>query len=136
VARQLGLFKGSRQRGVSLKPPKEFALHCVLADMLHRWCMPDWRYTHLPMGEYRDPATANRLQRMGVTRGWPDFLFVGPSLVCWLELKRKNGILSEEQIACGTHLVNSGHHYLCTSDIREAVAWLKGMGILRANVNV
>ena len=41
-ARQLSLFKGKRQRGVAAPPPKEFATHCALADLLRRWTMPGW----------------------------------------------------------------------------------------------
>jgi hypothetical protein len=40
-ARQLSLFEGKRQRGVAAPPPKEFATHCALADLLRRWTMPD-----------------------------------------------------------------------------------------------
>ena len=39
-ARQLSLFEGKRQRGVAAPPPKEFATHCALADLLRRWTMP------------------------------------------------------------------------------------------------
>ena len=35
--------------------------------------MPRWRYTHLPFGELRAPATTGRLKAMGVKPGWPDF---------------------------------------------------------------
>ena len=52
-ARQLSLFKGKRQRGVAAPPPKEFATHCALADLLRRWTMPGWVWTHFPSGEER-----------------------------------------------------------------------------------
>lgn len=144
---QLNLFKGKRQRGTLAPPPKEFAGHVVIADICKRWINPTFRYTHLPMGEHRDHAvnrfgkryspTGSRLQRMGVTTGWPDFLFVGPNLIFWLELKRqRRGRLSKEQIEMGAHLVACGHCYLCTSDVREAVATLVDLGILRRGVSV
>ena len=46
-ARQLSLFEGKRQRGVAAPPPKEFATHCALADLLRRWTMPD-RHRDVP----------------------------------------------------------------------------------------
>ena len=121
---QLSLFEGKRQRGRRAPPAKEFATHCLLADLLLRWCKSQWRYTHMPLGEKRTPATAGRLKRMGVTRGWPDFMFIGPSGVYWLELKRRGGDLSDEQEQLRDHLVACGHRYLCTSSLREAVDWL------------
>lgn len=140
---QLSLFKGKRQRGVAPKPPKEFAIHCVMADIIKRWINPTFRFTHMPMGEVREhrinPKTGKswspsgvRLKRMGVTTGWPDFLFVGPGLICWLELKReKYGRQSGEQIAMEAHLRACGHSYLITSDVKEATAMLVELGILR-----
>src|SRR5215468_1632460 len=88
--RDLDLFKGKRQRGTKPPPAKEFDLHVLIADVLRRWASRKWRWTHLPMGEYRTPATAGRLKRMGVTSGWPDFmLFHISGRVCFLELKRR-----------------------------------------------
>jgi hypothetical protein len=136
--RQLHLFKSRKQRGVAPPTPKEFALHCVLADICRRWLNPHWKFTHLPMGEHRNKATARKLRRMGVTAGWPDFLFCGPGqAVFWLELKRPgSGRLSEEQIEMRAHLVACGFAYLATSDVRDAVETMKGFGILRGGFTV
>jgi hypothetical protein len=91
-----------------------------------------WRFTHLPMGERRDKATAAKLHRMGTSSGWPDFLFCGPGQVAvWLELKSKNGRLSETQVAMREFLQDSGFEYLCAHDVDQAIAWLKHHGILR-----
>jgi len=136
--RQLSLFKGKRQRGKKLPPPLEFENHCVVADICRRWILPEWRFTHLPFGEHRNKVTAIRLHRMGVTAGWPDFIFVGPQRrVFWLELKRKgSGRLSEDQAYLAAHLMACGFGYLCTDDVGDAVATLKDLGILRANIEV
>src|SRR6185436_8224446 len=48
---QLNLFKGKRQRGTQPPPPKEFALHCMVADTVRRWILPGWIWTHFPAGE-------------------------------------------------------------------------------------
>jgi hypothetical protein len=140
---QLNLFAGKRQRGRQPPPPKEFAIHCVMADIIKRWINPVFRFTHMPMGEAREhrinPKTGKRyslsgqrLQRMGVTPDWPDFLFVGPGLIAWVELKRERfGKPSEGQTNMEAHLRACGHHYLITSDVKEATAWLVELGILR-----
>jgi hypothetical protein len=132
------LFRGRRQRGTAPAPPLEFAIHCVIADFVRRWLHPSWRATHLPFGEHRSPATAARLKRMGVTPGWPDWMFVGPGrTVFWLELKRaKTGRVTGPQAEMATHLVACGFGYLCTSSVDDAIAALKDAGILRASFEV
>lgn len=135
--RQLSLFKGKRQRGLKAPPPLEFHDHCFLADILKRWLMPGWRYTHLPLGELRDKVTAIRLHRMGVTPGWPDFMFVGPKRsMFFLELKRRGGRLSEEQIDVGAHINACGFPHFVTTDVRSAIGELKAQGILRSSIEV
>jgi hypothetical protein len=135
---QGALFKGL---GKSSQPrPTEFALHCSLADILRKWVMPGWAYTHLPMGEERPDGAGARLKRMGVTSGWPDFLFVGPS-VLFLELKRpgtKNldAALRQNQNKLRSHIIRSGYRYLLTSDLRDAVAQLQALGIVDERIHV
>jgi hypothetical protein len=145
--RQLSLFKGPRQRGVAPPAPLEFSNHVLIADLLRRWCSKRWRWTHLPLGELRDfkfdkhgrrfsPA-GQRLKRMGAQPGWPDFLFAGPGKsMAWLELKRKGNDLNENQEAVAAHLIDCGFDYLVTDNVREAVDWLKRLGILRATIGV
>jgi hypothetical protein len=86
------------------------------------WLNPQRKFTHLPMGEYRDPTTAVKLQRMGVTAGWPDFLFVGPGqAIFWLELKRPDraGYRIRKSRCARTW---SPPAYLATSDVKDVVA--------------
>jgi hypothetical protein len=145
--RQLNLFKSNRQRGTKPPPPLEFSSHVFLADMLRRWCSPRWEWTHLPLGELRDwklnkngqrySPSGNRLKRMGVRPGWPDFLFAGPNAkLVWLELKRRGNRLSGDQEEIEAHLRECGFDYLVTDNVDEAVAWLKQLGILRVTIGV
>ena len=136
--RQLSLFKGKRQRGVSAPAPLEYRNHCVIADLLKRWCNPHWRYTHMPAGERRDIITAARLKRMGVKPGWPDFQFAGPGgVMFFLELKRKgSGRLSDEQADIVSHLAACGFNILVTDSVDDAVATLKSFGILPSTIEV
>lgn len=136
--KQLSLFGGKRQRGVRAPTPLEFASHCVIADLLKRWCNPHWRYTHLPLGEYRHPATAARLKRMGVCPGWLDFQFAGPDRrMFFLELKRRgSGRLSDDQADMVSHLAACGFAVLVTDSVNDAVATLKQLGILPSTIEV
>jgi hypothetical protein len=127
----------------------EFATHATLADICKRWINPHWKFTHLPLGEEREhrinpktgkrySLTGQRLQRMGVMPGWPDFIFAGPNAqVFWLELKRrKTGRLSEDQSDVLGHLVACGFAVLVTTSLDDAVDTLKQAGILRSNFEV
>lgn len=128
---ELDLFKSKRQRGTKPTAPLEFYLHIAVADVLVRWASPDWRWTHLPFGEYRTPATAGRLKRMGVTKGWADFIFVHESgKVCWLELKREGNDATQAQEELGEFLSKAGHGYICTSSFDTALNTLKFWGVV------
>jgi hypothetical protein len=134
---QLHLFGGKRQRGIAPPAPSEFASQCCLADLIRRTINPQWRFTHVPLGEYRDPVTAGRLQRLGVVAGWPDLQFAGPDRqMVFLELKARGGRLSESQAAMKRHLEAGGFPYLCTDSVEAAIAWLKDAGILRGGISV
>jgi hypothetical protein len=136
VAQQLHLLD-KRQRGTASKSGcSEFALHCAVADVVRRWIMPQWIFTHIASGEKRDQITASRLRRMGVTPGFPDLMFIGPGRVCWIELKAKGGRLSEAQAAVASHLVAAGHGYLCSDSFDDVVATLKAWGVVRACIRV
>ena len=135
--RQLNLFKSKRQRGTKPPPPLEFASHVFLADLLRRWCSPQWKFSHLPFGEKRNIVTAARLKRMGVQPGWPDFLFAGPNAkLVWLELKRRGNKLSEDQEEIEAHLRECGFDYLVTDSVNEAIAWLQAHGVLPSTIGV
>jgi hypothetical protein len=147
--RQLSLFKGRKQRGIAPPPAPEFSSHVIIADLLKRWCSPHWRYTHIPHGEHREhrinpktgkrySLTGQRLQRMGLVAGFPDFVFFGPErAVFLLELKRaKLGRLSEDQENIFAHLESCGFHLLVTDSVDVAVSTLKQLGILRSTIEV
>jgi hypothetical protein len=136
MSRQLDIFKGRRHRGAQLPTPKEYELHCMVADVLRRWCHADWRFCHIASGEYRTPATAARLHRMGVVRGWPDLILVGPSRVVFLELKRKGGRLSDEQEDLAAFLVRAGCSHYVVDSFDAALRVLREAGIVRAKVSI
>ena len=139
---QFDLFKSKRQRGTMPPPPKEFALHCAVADTIRRWILPDWVWSHFPAGEARPheiikgkrvSLTGARLQRMGLNTDFPDFQFFhARGRCCFLELKRKGQIADEDQADIAMHLIRAGHGYLITDSFDDAIATLVDWRILRA----
>jgi hypothetical protein len=121
----------------ALPPAPEFALHCMVADMLRRFGTRGWQWTHIASGEYRTKPTAERLKRMGVMPGWPDFLLLSPSgYPHCLELKRaKLGRSSAAQLAfagwCREHRVAYAVH----DQFRDAIEQLKTWGALRVSIS-
>ena len=87
---QLHLFKGRRQKPEAPPAASEFRLSVAVADTLRRCARKDWQWTHIGHGELREAATGERLKRMGLKPGWPDYIFISPGGVAhFLELKRK-----------------------------------------------
>lgn len=138
---QLNLFKGKRQRGTQPPPPLEFALHCMVADMVRRWILPGWIWTHFPAGEARPheiirgkrvSLTGARLMRMGLNTGFPDFQFFHlTGRCCFLELKRRGQTADEDQAKVAMHLIRAGHGYLLTDSFDDAIATLVDWKILQ-----
>jgi hypothetical protein len=110
----------------------------MVADLLRGFADPNWRWTHLPMGEYRAPATAARLKRMGARAGFADFLLVSPSgHAFFLELKRaRRGRLNEaqEEFAswCALHQIP----FAIARNFDEALGRLKAWGAVPSKVKV
>jgi hypothetical protein len=131
---QINLFT---KRVAQPPPAPELSTHVMVADLLRRWANPNWRHSHLPLGEYRTPATAMKLQRMGVVAGLPDFLFVSPSGAAhFLELKRGRARLTEEQEEFANWCAAHGVPFAIARNFDEALAVLKTWGVIRAGVKV
>ena len=113
-------------------PPKKFAFHLAVADHLRAYAHPDWRWSHYPAGEKRDPRAAAKLKAMGLQRGWPDFLLIAPGgRLHALELKRRGEDMTDEQEASESWCQKQGVPFACTDDLREALAVLRGWGAIR-----
>jgi hypothetical protein len=131
---QLDIFT---KRVRQLPPAPEFSMQAMLADILAKWGSRDWRYTHMPLGEYRTAATAGKLKRMGVVAGWSDFILLSPkprSLAHFLELKRRGSKLSEAQEEFAAYCAEQGYPFACVDRFEDAVNILKEWGALRVSV--
>lgn len=81
----------TKRKARKLPPAYEFAVHCMVADVLRLSVSPGWLWFHVPNGEDRNEKTGAKLRRMGLRRGVSDFILIGPpaGLVHALELKRQ-----------------------------------------------
>lgn len=132
---QINLFT----RRVSQPPPAaELSTHVTVADLLRRCADPNWRFTHIASGEYRTPATAAKLQRMGVVAGFADFLLVSPSgHAFFLEIKRARcGRLNEAQEEFASWCASHQIPFAIAHNLDEAIAALRQWGAIRTGVNV
>jgi hypothetical protein len=126
-------------------PAPEFHLHVLVADVLRRWAMPGWRWTHMPLGEERPSQIIKgkrvsfagaRLKRMGVNPGWADFILLSPTAVAhFLELKRRGETLSEAQEDFANWCVEHRAPFVATDDFRVALATLKDWGAVRRSIH-
>lgn len=144
AARQLDLLKGPRQRGVKPKPALEFAVHCVLADTLRRWC--EWPWFHVPNGGERKAVVVKgrrvsfegtRLARMGTKPGVADFVFVGRAgRMHALELKRLGEEPTDLQRRWGDEVSGSGAVWAWADSYPAAVTILQEWGALPKTIKV
>lgn len=115
--------------------PRECELQCSVAKLLDDHALPTWRHTHFPAGERRDVITGARLKRMGLKRGWSDFLLISPDgqLHC-LELKRQGEDMTEDQEAFWRFCIRSGVPHSTCSTIDEVLAVLDRWHVLRIRI--
>jgi hypothetical protein len=69
LSSQTRAFKKARRQD-------EYQLTCAVAEYLDRALPETARFTHIPNGEKRDARTGAKLKRMGVRKGWPDFVVI------------------------------------------------------------
>jgi hypothetical protein len=137
VPGQLSLFGSRRQRGRAPPTPREADLHFQTAEILRRWANPDWKFTHFPAGEKRDLITGARLKRMGLRRGWADFLLLSPHppMLHQLELKRPGAALTDAQLAMQRFCVFNGYRYAVADNLDAVIATLREWGAIRVSVS-
>jgi hypothetical protein len=126
-------------------PAPEFHLQVLVADVLRRWAMPGWRWTHLPLGEERPSQIIKgkrvslagaRLKRAGVNPGWPDFILLSPTaLAHFLELKRRGEDLSDTQEDFADWCSEHQAPFVSTHDFKVALKTLQGWGAVRGSVH-
>lgn len=118
-------------------PPREIVLHRDVADVLRKLARPDWRWSHFPAGEHRDPRTGAKLKAMGLQAGWPDFQLIGPSgLFHGLELKRRGEDPTLEQGSFAEWCLLHGIPYRLVDTLDHALAVLTIWGSLREGVRL
>ena len=113
----------------------EFKLSCSVFDYLGRALPTRALLTHFPAGEKRSAVTGARLKRMGMQRGWPDYLVILDGKTFGIELKAGKGKLSDVQLAVADAFVANGAPWVCARSTQEVEAFLIEQGVqLRARI--
>lgn len=112
--------------------PLENQTTVAVADALAVAARPGWQWSHFPAGEHRHPIVGARLQKMGLQRGWPDFILLSPTVVPhFLELKRGDlGRLSAEQEDFRDWCLDRRARWALARSFDEAVEQLALWGVL------
>lgn len=97
--------------------PAEDSLHKTAANLLHIALLPPAVWTTFPSGMYALPkAAGGRLRAYGLKPGMPDIMVLHRGRTVWLELKRRNGVISKDQKAMHACLDQAGAAvYVCRS---------------------
>lgn len=126
------------KRTRKLPAPYEFAVHCMIADVLRLSIAPGWLWFHPANGELRNDKTAARLKRMGVRRGVSDFILIGPpaGLVHALELKRRGERPDYLQTVFLEAVVRAGGQAGYADSFEGAMGLLKGWGAVSTKLKL
>lgn len=112
------------------RPEQDWQMQLV--KILDQFLRHDVRYFHVPNGEKRDRITAAILIGMGVKKGVPDLIFIGPgSKVFQLECKDIEGKLSTEQEAWMEWSITNNCNYAVASTLEQAMTVIIGWKLLK-----
>lgn len=107
-----------------MRSQAEFRLSCVVADYLARALPPRAVWSHFPAGEHRSQTTGARLKRMGLARGWPDYLIGIDGKLIGIELKAPKGRPSEHQRAIGDAFIENGFGWTIATSLEDVERYL------------
>lgn len=115
--------------------PLEVKTHVAVADALRIGAVAGWLWSHFPAGEHRDERTGARLKRMGLKKGWSDFVLIDPAgQHYWMELKRGQADLTPEQEAFRDTLTARGVPHAVVRSFDDAIRQLTAWGAIRLSV--
>ena len=107
----------------------EFRLSCAVADYLRSVLPADVSWSHFPAGEHRNAATGARLKRMGLARGWPDYLLLWNGDCIGIELKAEKGRASAEQLIVAEGFRRAGFTWALCRTVDEVEAVLRACDV-------
>ena len=106
-----------------------FRLACVVADWFRLNLPATALWTAFPAGEHRSAITGARLKRMGVQRGWPDYILIYQGRTFGIELKAPKGKLSEHQKDVADAFTANGCGWTVARTLDEVEAFLIDQGV-------
>lgn len=124
-------FHLGRRRRTRAYSPSENEIHRAVVEHLRRRAYPDVLWWHCPNDAKRSPATAKRLQAMGMLAGVSDLILVHRGHVYGLELKSAKGRATEAQMEFNSRMHTAGGHAVVCHDVDRALRVLEVWGLIR-----
>jgi hypothetical protein len=106
--------------------PTEADLQALVVDYCRVCATKDWRYAllvHTPNQGRRSLRYGAELKRLGMSKGFPDLTlhWANRGRLLYIEMKRKGGKASPEQLAWQALLTRAGHIAIITDSAEEAI---------------
>lgn len=112
--------------------PSEHKIQSKLIHVLPPLLKPGVVCMAIPNGGLRHPIIGKHLKEEGLLPGSPDLVFaLHRGLVAWLEMKKRGGRLSDDQLGMKAKLQRLGHQWAMADSVDEALDELNRMGVLR-----
>jgi hypothetical protein len=89
----------------------------------------------VPNGGARRPIEAAIMKGLGVRAGTPDLILIRQGRAHGLEIKAKQGRVSDPQRACHAEMTAAGATVAVATGIDEAIEVLEGWGLLRGRAS-
>lgn len=127
----LGPAAGEQVGGKSprkIKRPEQ-ELHKAAIKFLDRSLPPSWRVIHAGNGGIRSPIEAAIMVGLGVRKGFPDLLMLGPGRFVVGEAKASNGKLSRDQEEWRDWFISIGAPWFVFRSIDELIAGCVDAGV-------
>ena len=118
-----------------MKPRREpeYALQCVIVQMLRLNCADDVIWFAIPNGTYTSKRTAGRLKAAGVVAGVADLEIIIRGRAHFLELKSPVGRQSPAQWEFELACIASGTPYAIARSPEDAANILSAWGAIKSN---
>jgi hypothetical protein len=109
----------------------EQEIHVAVVRHLRMRGVPDMLFFHVPNGGSRRPIEGAIFQSLGVLPGVADLLLFHAGRFFALELKRRGGHPSRQQLAFTAAFQDAGGYAAICDDLDPAIRTLEAWGLLR-----
>ena len=130
-------WRSSSRNGDAAGSLSENIIHKKIVQLLDTYGRKDMRFFHVANERVCSPRQGRQFKALGVKAGVPDLILVlATGEVRWMEVKRKDGRLSDAQKEWHEFLNQNGQRAVVVYSFEEAVEILTMWGCFRGDLKI